>query len=229
MRRCSISARASGLVNSRSGSRMLNGSLLALIAGLVLGRQRQRDVGAGIGILAEILHGLADAVAGPRIRQHQRKLRRIEQRPRFGRVPASVRGLARARRKMRLRFGDAVIVLDLVGHLQRAAGLTLRILGERNGRGAVGNRGEFPLRLTGGRADMRGAVAGDREMPFVGALGRLLGRCGLGHAAAGDHIERAAARAHDQRASPPGPATVRRPGIAASLFAADRMIGGLPV
>ena len=28
MRRCSISARASGLVNSRSGRRMLNGSLL---------------------------------------------------------------------------------------------------------------------------------------------------------------------------------------------------------
>ena len=57
---------------------------LALIAGLVLGGQRQRDVGAGIGILAEILHGLADAVAGARIRQHQRKLRRLEQRPRLG-------------------------------------------------------------------------------------------------------------------------------------------------
>ncbi len=102
---------------------------------------------------------------------------------------------------MRLRFGDAVIVLDLVGHLQRAAGLTLRILGKRNGRGAVRNGAELPLRLTGGRADMRRAVAGDGEMPFVGALRRLLGRLGFGHAAAGHDIERAAARAHDQRAA----------------------------
>ena len=46
---------------------------------------------------------------------------------------------------------------------------------------------------------MRGAVAGDGEMPLVGALGRLLGRRGFGHAAAGQHIERAAAGAHDQR------------------------------
>ena len=102
---------------------------------------------------------------------------------------------------MRLRFGDAVVILDLVGHLQRAAGLTFRIFGQRNGRGAVGSGAELPLRLTGGRADMRGAVAGDGEMPFVGALGRLLGRHGFGHAAAGHHIERAAARAHDQRAA----------------------------
>ena len=76
---------------------------------------------------------------------------------------------------------------------------------------------------------MRGAVAGDREMPFVGALGRLLDRRDLGHAAADHDVERAAARAHDQRASPPAPATVPRSGDAASLFAADRMIGGLPV
>jgi hypothetical protein len=49
---------------------------LALIAGLVLGRERQRHIGAGVGVFAEILHRLADAVAGARIRQHQRKLRR---------------------------------------------------------------------------------------------------------------------------------------------------------
>ncbi len=48
---------------------------------------------------------------------------------------------------------------------------------------------------------MRGAVAGNGEMPLVGALGRLLGRRGFGDAAADDHIERAAARAHDQRAA----------------------------
>ena len=55
----------------------------ALIAGLVLGRQRQRDVGAGIGILAEILYSLADAITGTRIWKHQRKLRRVEQRSGF--------------------------------------------------------------------------------------------------------------------------------------------------
>lgn len=35
-----------------------------LVSGFVLRGQRQRDVGAGIGIFAEILDGLADAVAG---------------------------------------------------------------------------------------------------------------------------------------------------------------------
>ena len=64
----------------------------ALIAGLVLRRQGQGDVGAGIGILAEILDGLPDAIARPRIRKHQRKLRRIEQGPRLGRTLRCVTG-----------------------------------------------------------------------------------------------------------------------------------------
>ncbi len=171
---------------------------LALIAGLVFRRQCQRHVGAGVRILAEILDGLADAVAGPRIRQHQRELRRLEQRPRRRGIFCGVAG---ARDETRLRFGDAVVVLDLVGHLQRAAGLAFRVLGQRDGRGAVGRGAEFPLRLPGGRADMRGAVAGDGEMAFVGAFGGLLGRRDFGHATAGHDIERAAAGAHDQRAA----------------------------
>ncbi len=100
---------------------------------------------------------------------------------------------------MRLRFGDAVVVLDLVGHLQRAAGQTLRIPGERDGRSAVRNGGELPLGLAGGRADMGCAIACDGEMSFVGAFGCLLGRLGFGHAAPCEHIERAAAGADDQR------------------------------
>ncbi len=48
---------------------------------------------------------------------------------------------------------------------------------------------------------MHGAIAGDGEMPFIGALRRLLGRYRFGDAATADHIERAAARAHDQRAA----------------------------
>ena len=70
---------------------------LAGVAGLVLGGQRQRDFGAGIGIFAEILDGLADAVARPRIRQHQRKLRRLEQRPRLGRCLSAGRARRIAR------------------------------------------------------------------------------------------------------------------------------------
>ena len=60
---------------------------LALIAGLILRRQGQGDVGAGIGIFGEILDGLPDAVAGPGVRQRQRKLRRVEQRPAAPRRP----------------------------------------------------------------------------------------------------------------------------------------------
>ena len=71
---------------------------LALIAGLVLCRQRQRDVGAGIGIFAEILDGLADAVAGPRIRQHQRKLRRRRTAAAARRVSSSRLAVSPARR-----------------------------------------------------------------------------------------------------------------------------------
>ena len=180
----------------------------AFIAGLVLGRQRQRDVGAGIGVFAEILHGLADAVAGARIRQHQRELRRVEQRPRLGRLlvavlaaPALAASLAAVTGKRGARFGDAVIVLDLVGHLQRAAGLALRILCQRNGRRTVGRGGELPLRLAGRRADMGGAVAGDLEMPLVGALGRLLAGRDFADAATDHHVDGAAARAHQKRAA----------------------------
>jgi hypothetical protein len=155
-------------------------------------------------IFAQILHGLADTVAGARVRQHQRKLRRLEQRPRLGRLVAVLGGLGAiglAGRELRARFGDAVIVLELVGHLQRAAGLTFRILGQRNGRRAVGGGGKSPLRLACRRADMRGTVTGDLEMTFIGALGRLLARRDLGHAAADHDIDGAAARAHQKRAA----------------------------
>ena len=54
---------------------------LGLVAGLIACGQRQPHVGAGIGILGQILHGLADTVAGAGIRQHQGELRRLEQRP----------------------------------------------------------------------------------------------------------------------------------------------------
>ena len=72
------------------------------------------------------------------------------------------------------------------------------------------------------------AIAGDAKMLLVGALGRLLGRHRFAHAAAGHDVEGAPARSHDQRAA--GRDRQRpRGGMRGSLFAADRMIGGLPV
>ena len=217
---------------------------LALIAGLVLCRQGQRHVGAGIGVFAEILHGLADAVAGARIRQHQRKLRRLEQRARlrslavlcgfFGsflagflaRIPDRFTG---AGGELGARFGDAVIVLELVGHLQRAAGLTFRILGQRDGRRTVRRGGEPPLRLAGRRADMRGAVAGDLELALAGAIGRRLARGDLGEAAADDDVDGAAARANQQRAAG---RNLQRPAIGRSCIPVrggknDRRLAGI--
>src|SRR6185437_633247 len=103
--------------------------------------------------------------------------------------------------EMPLGLGDTVVILDLVGHLQRTAGLTLRILGQGDLRRTVGNRAELPLRLTRGRADMHGAVTGDGEMPLVGPLRRLLGWYRLGGAATRNDVERAAAGTDDQRAA----------------------------
>ena len=61
-------------------------------------------------------------------------------------------------------------------------------------------------------------------------LRRLLGRHRLGHAAAGNDIERAAAGAHDQRASPPAPAAARAAGAAGFLVGGrqdDRRLAGV--
>jgi hypothetical protein len=184
-----------GLGEETFGQAHIERLAASLVAGLILGRQRERDVGAGIGILAEVLDGLTDAVAGPDIRQHQRELRWIEQRPRLGSIGRF------AGRKLRVRFGDAVVVLDLVGQLQRTARLAFRILGERNGRGMVSQRAEAPLRLARRRADVRGAIAGDGVMSFAGALGRLLGGRSLRDPTAHNDVEGTAAGAHDQLAA----------------------------
>ena len=76
MRRCSISARAIGLLNGRSGRRNSNGALWPFVAGLVARGQYHRHVDAGPGMLGQILRGLPDAIAGARLRQHQREVGR---------------------------------------------------------------------------------------------------------------------------------------------------------
>src|SRR3954471_11128815 len=134
MRRCSISARARGFVNSRSGSRMLKGSLVPSLPasslavsvsvtsapaygsslrsltvwptplrvrafGSTSGNCGGSNSGRGSGLVALlVLAFLAFLVAF------------------LGRIRV-------AGGELRARFGDAVIVLELVGHLQRSAGL----------------------------------------------------------------------------------------------------------
>jgi hypothetical protein len=89
-------------------------------------------------MIREVLGGLRATVAGARLRQHQRK----------SGAPYSARGALPVGRafcfsaKIRLRADDAVIVLDLVGELQRAARCGSGILGQRDGRRAIRDGGE---------------------------------------------------------------------------------------
>ena len=73
----------------------------------------------------------------------------------------------------RLRADNAVIVLELVGKLQRAARLPFRILGERDGRRLVRDGGELPGDVAAADA-AHGRRAGlvDHEAALLGALGR---------------------------------------------------------
>src|ERR1700693_3475558 len=87
-RRCSLMARASGIerklapllddgAGEQVGERALRQPELvrragALVVGLVAGDERHRHLGAGPGMVAQVLGGLADAVLDPRLRQRQR-------------------------------------------------------------------------------------------------------------------------------------------------------------
>src|SRR5262245_23868343 len=113
---------------------------LALVAGLVARAQDHRHVDAGPGMLGQILGRLPDAVLGAGLRQHQRVIGRAVERARR----VAVGAFAVLQPELRLRADDAVVVFQLVGELQRAARLPLRVLGERNGRRLVGNGGELP-------------------------------------------------------------------------------------
>ena len=88
---------------------------LADIAALVMGDERHRHFGAGPGMVGEILDGLADAVPGSRLRQHQRKLRRAVERMRRRRRRRAGRGRLILAREGGLGLGDAVIVLEPIG------------------------------------------------------------------------------------------------------------------
>ncbi len=116
----------------------------------------------------------------------------------------AVGSLAVEQLEHRLRADDAVIVLELVGELQRAARLAFRLLGERDGRRLVRDGGELPGDVARGRA-AHGRRAGvvDDEAALLGALGVAALRAGgrLGKPAACDHVEVNSGRADDQHAS----------------------------
>ena len=180
-----------------------------LVAGLVARGQRQRDLGAGPRMIREILGGLPGAVAGARLRQHQREIRRAVERARHAPVGP---GLL-LQREIRLRADHAVIVLDLVGELQRAARLRLRLLGERDGRRAIRDGGEregdvlVEHAAQGRGAAIRDGVAvlfgagGRRRRAFAARLGKPAARHDFEPACAARADHQHAARRHglDQR------------------------------
>ncbi len=122
---------------------------LALVAAFVAGDERHHHFGAGPRMIGQILDGLADAVFGARLRQHQREIRRPVERVRARRCCLAGSDFAR---ECRLRFGHAVIVFEPVGQQQRAAILLLGILGERDRRRLVGNGVERPGQIVAGAA-----------------------------------------------------------------------------
>ncbi len=177
----------------------------ALVAGLVARGQRHGDIGAGPGMLGEVLGGLAHAGLGARLGQPQREVRRIIERTR--RLPVGAR--ARLAPEGGLRTDDAVIVLELVVELQRTARLAFRILGKRDRRRLVRNGSEVPAHVAGaGAAHGCNAAVVDDETALLGGLvdaagigARLRARRRIGKAARGRHVERNAGGADHQGAA----------------------------
>src|SRR5262249_41507957 len=167
---------------------------LAFVAGLVTSGQNHRYVGTSPRMLRQILGGLSDPVLCAGLGEHEREVGRAIERTRG----VAVGALVAEQLEHRLRADNAVVILKLVGELQRAARLALRLFGEPDRRRLVGNRGELPCYIArsstahGGRA---GLV--DHEPALLGTLGvvALAARGRLGEAAACRHIETNSGRA----------------------------------
>ena len=141
-------------------------------------------------------------------------------------------GLVLLERESRLRADDAVIVLDLVGELQRAARLRLGILGERDRRRAIRDRGERAGHIVVEHAaQRRGAAIRDDEAMLLGAGGRRrrafaarLGKAAVGRRLrAGSRRSRGSpARCRSARSGSARPDAARRRGCRAGSPAACR-------
>ena len=216
LRRCSTTARASGLLKRRSGSTISIGALRPGLAGQVLGHQRQLHLHAGPEMVADLVEALALGLLGVGARQPQRQRRRAL----VGRTRALLgAGAGPGGRGLVLlgadaadaAFGgdDAVVVLDLEGELQRAARGALGLLGQGDLGRIVGRDHERP-------AQQRRAAAVDRdgarlahlelELGDIGGAGRrrrleALRRAVVAGSFERERTQRGAGPAHDQHAA----------------------------
>src|SRR6202022_1111614 len=152
------------------------------------------------GMLGEVLRGLPATSARAGLWQSQGKVGGFVEAA--GRLP--VRALLTNETKAGLRAHDTVVVFNLVGQLHGSAGLSFRILRERNGRRVVGNSRELPAAITPECA-ANGGSAGlvDRDTALLAAVRtRALRplRC-FGEPARRDHVERNPAGTNDQQAA----------------------------
>src|ERR1700733_4213138 len=134
LRRCSTSARARGLVKTRSGSRKLNGSLLPWLP--------PSSWATSVMVTSAPAHGwsVRSLIVWPtplRVRACGRTSAKL------GGPNSGCAGIVLAR-KGRFRLGHAVIVFEAVRQQQRAAVLLLGIFGQRDGRRLVGDGVERP-------------------------------------------------------------------------------------
>ena len=175
MRRCSISARATGLTKMRCGSCNSSGSLRPSLPASSRAISVIATSAPAQGCSVRSCVVCADAAAGARLRQREREIGRAEERTRR----LVVLGGVVLEREGRLRLDDAVVVLDLVVEPQRAARLPLRILDQRDRRRAVGDRGESPGEIAAAdAAQRRRAVALDDEAALLGARRQRRARVG---------------------------------------------------
>ena len=136
-------------------------------------------------------------------------------------------------REGRLRADDAVVVLELVGELQRAARLRLRILGERDGRRAVRDGGELPGHVAGDAprtVTVPASLMAKRRSSVPAAVASARRRCGSVQPAAGDHVEADLPVARMTSVLPAGTVTAAAPaGTGSPGRRPGRITGGLPV
>src|SRR5262245_31111459 len=169
---------------------------LAFVARLVARGQNHCHVAASPRMLGQIFGALSDAVFGARLRQHQREVGRVVERSRR----MAVGSVAVEKLEHRLRANDAVVVLELVGELQRPAHLTFRLLGERDGGRLVRDGGELPGNVARGSAansGRSGIVDDEATLPRTLGIAALRAGGRLGKAASCNNVEVNSGRADD--------------------------------
>ena len=160
MRRCSIKARATGLTKMRCGSSNSVASLRPSLPASSRATSVIATLAPAQGCSVRSCVVCAAPRAGARLRQRERKFRRLEQRMRR----LAGRHVVVLEREIGMRFDHAVVVVHLVVEPQRTARLPLRILDQLDRRRAVGDGGESPGQIAADDAvQRRRAVALDQR------------------------------------------------------------------